>query len=105
MRLPTAILSAAAVLSVTTLGAGPAIGAGSGDASAESTGGQQDSVKVVPYEKRAKPTHRVSLKDGRVFFVKKLDETDSGYVLHTLENEDIEVDESEVEEIVDLEKK
>lgn len=59
---------------------------------------------VVPYESRPAPTHRVSLRDDRVFFVKKLEKTDNGFVLHTLEDEVIEVEQTDVAEIVELNK-
>lgn len=81
---------------------------GGDDAGTAATGAgqkQQQKVTVEPYKARPAPSYRVSLKDGRLFFLTKLDETGSGYVLHTLEGEDIEVDKSEVENIVDLEKK
>lgn len=101
LRAPLA--SACAAAAFTSLAAVPAAAAASDDnVTVQSTGTGQGTVKVAPYVKRAKPTHRVSLTDGRVFFVKSLEETESGYVLHTLEDEDIEVDGSEVEEIVKL---
>jgi len=81
-----------------------ALGGGSGAAASDTVQGQQNKVTVEPYKSRPAPSYRVSLKDGRLFFLTKLDETDSGYVLHTLEGEDIEVDESEVDNIVELEK-
>lgn len=57
---------------------------------------------VVPYKTRPAPTHRVSLRDDRVFFVKKLEQTENGFVLHTLEDEVIEVEQSNVAEIVEF---
>lgn len=61
-----------------------------------------DTATVVPYETRQAPSHRVSLRDDRVYFLKKLEETESGFVLHTMEDETIEVDRSEVAEILEL---
>lgn len=99
-RASTAALLAAA------LGAGPGTTAVAGqDADSQATeGGEQaDKVTVTPYETRPAPSHRVSLHDDRVYFLKKLEETDDGFVLHTMEDEVIEVERSEVAEIVELE--
>lgn len=93
-------------LLATWLGAGPGITvvAGQDAGSQEAEGGEQaDKVTVTPYETRPAPSHRVSLHDDRVFFLKKLEETDDGFVLHTMEDEVIEVERSEVAEIVELE--
>lgn len=63
---------------------------------------QQDTVTVVPYKSRGTPSHRVSLHDGRVFFLKELEETESGFILHTMEEETIEVQRDEVAEVVEF---
>lgn len=57
---------------------------------------------VVPYETRHAPTHRVDLHDDRVYFLKKLEQKDDLYVLHTLEGEVIEVEAANIAEIVEL---
>ncbi|MGA8259717.1 MAG: hypothetical protein WB783_05830 [Arenicellales bacterium] len=64
----------------------------------------KENAVVVPYQKRPAPSYRISLTDGRLFFLTSLEETDTGYVLHTLEGEVIKVDKSQVEKIVKLEK-
>lgn len=64
---------------------------------------KSDKAVVVPYATRPPPSHRVSLRDDRVYFLKKLEETDGGYVLHTMEGETIEVEPSQIEEIVEFE--
>lgn len=75
-----------------------------GQGNADQSNASKDSAVVVPYQKRPAPSYRVSLTDGRLFFLTSLEETDTGYVLHTLEGEVIKVDRSEVEKIVKLEK-
>lgn len=99
-RAATSVLLAAAL-----------VGAPGAAASGESSGGQEaettrnsDKAVVEPYKTRPAPSHRVSLHDDRVFFLKKLEETGSGFVLHTMEDETIEVDQSEIAEIVELQK-
>jgi len=57
---------------------------------------------VVPYKTRPAPSHRVSLRDDRVYFLKKLEKTDDGFVLHTLEGETIEIEQSQIAEIVEF---
>jgi len=81
-------------------------GADSQDAGARDSGSEPkaDKAVVTPYETRPAPSHRVSLHDDRVYFVKQLEETGNGFVLHTLEGETIEVDRSEVAEIVQFRK-
>jgi len=74
---------------------------GEDQGAAQSNTGASKAV-VAPYESRPPPSHRVSLTDGRLFFLRKLEETDTGYVLHTMEKETIEVPASEVSEIVEL---
>jgi hypothetical protein len=74
----------------------------SGSAEAGAQAGTTDKAVVVPYKTRPAPSHRVSLRDDRVYFVSELEVTDNGFVLHTLEGETIEVDESEVGEIVEF---
>lgn len=94
-----------AALLATWLGAGPGATALAGqdaDSQAAEGGEQADKVTVTPYETRPAPSHRVSLHDDRVFFLKKLQETDDGFVLHTMEDETIEVDQSEIAEILEL---
>ncbi len=63
---------------------------------------QADEAVVVPYETRPAPTHRVDLHDDRVYFLKKLEQKDDLYVLHTLEGEVIEVEAANIAEIVEL---
>jgi len=63
-----------------------------------------DKVIVEPYETRPNPTHEVSLHDGRVYFLRKLEETEDGYILHTIEKETIEVRDEEVAQIKKLKK-
>jgi hypothetical protein len=78
--------------------------AGSDDAGTEGAVSETkpDKAMVVPYKSRPAPSHRVSLRDDRVYFVKELEETDDGYVLHTLEDEIIEVERANVAEIVEF---
>lgn len=61
-----------------------------------------DKAVVVPYETRSRPTHRVDLRDDRVYFLKKLEQNGDMYVLHTLEDEVIEVEASEIAKIVEF---
>lgn len=63
---------------------------------------QADEAVVVPYETRPAPTHRVDLHDDRVYFLKKLEQKDDLYVLHTLEGEVIEVEAANIAEIVEF---
>lgn len=98
------IIAALAALSGAVFGASVAAGDESSRAAADSGQKQQEKAVAVPYKSRPAPSYRISLKDGRLFFLTGLDRTDSGYVLHTLEGEDIQVDESQVEEIVELNK-
>lgn len=74
------------------------------DSQASEAESKPDKAVVTPYKTRPAPSHRVSLRDGRVFFLKKLEETDGGFVLHTMEDETIEVEQSEMDEIVQFEK-
>lgn len=76
--------------------------AGDSSQSESSADKQQDSVSVESYETRPEPTHEVSLHDDRVYFLKKLGETETGYVLHTLEDEVIEVERDAVANIKEL---
>lgn len=88
------------------LGAGPGTAAAGDavDSQEAETAPESDKAVVVPYKTRQAPSHRVSLRDDRVFFLKKLEETDGGFVLHTMEDETIEVEQSEVAEIVEFKK-
>lgn len=61
-----------------------------------------DKAVVVPYKTRPAPTHRVDLHDDRIYFLNKLEEKDGKYMLHTLEGEVIEVEASDIAEIVEL---
>lgn len=76
--------------------------AGDSSQSESSTDEQQNSVTVESYETRSQPTHEVSLHDDRVYFLKKLEETETGYVLHTMEDEVIEVERDAVADIKEL---
>lgn len=78
--------------------------AGDSEQSEQDAGKQQDSVTVESYETRPQPTHEVSLHDDRVYFVKELEETDTGYILHTLEDEVIEVEDDAVADIKELDR-
>lgn len=87
------------------------LGAGLGMVAATSHGSESqqaepeekaDKVMVVPYKTRQAPSHRVSLRDDRVYFLKRLEKTDNGFVLHTMEDETIEVEQSDVAEIVEF---
>lgn len=78
-----------------------AAGSDSGTPGAENDK-QQDKITVVPYKTRSAPSHQVSLRDGRVFFLTELEETETGFVLHTMEDETIEVERDEVEKIVEF---
>jgi hypothetical protein len=91
-------------LAVALLATGPgAFAAGSDNETPEAeSAGQQDKVMVVPYKSRPAPSHRVSLHDGRVFFLTRLEETETGFVLHTTEEETIEVRRDEVAEVVEF---
>lgn len=93
-------------LLVAVLGAAPGGAAAGDDAGEDSRQAEPeqkpDTATVVPYETRQAPSHRVSLRDDRVYFLKKLEETENGFVLHTMEDETIEVDRSEVAEILEL---
>lgn len=91
-------------LLLAVLGAAP--GAVADDTDSQQAGSEQkaDTATVVPYETRQAPSHRVSLHDDRVYFLKKLEETENGFVLHTMEDETIEVEQSEVAEIVEFKK-
>lgn len=96
-------LAAALVASlVAPLGGTAAAGHGSDDGQQAETEPKADKAVVVPYETRPAPSHRVSLRDDRVYFLKKLEKTDNGFVLHTLEGETIEVEQSQVAEIVEF---
>ncbi len=98
--------TAAATFLAAIFGAGLGTAAVSGDEAgspAATTPQKQDKVVVEPYKTRPAPSHRVSLHDDRVFFLKKLEETGDGFVLHTMEDEVIEVERSEVTEIVEFE--
>lgn len=83
-------------------GAGAAASGDTADSQEAGTASESDKAVVVPYKTRQAPSHRVSLRDDRVFFLKRLEETDGGFVLHTMENETIEVEQSEVAEIVEF---
>lgn len=84
---------------------GSVAASGGGSDAQEATGSEHGGkAVVVPYKTRPAPSHRVSLHDDRVFFLKKLEETDGGYVLHTMEDESIEVEDAEIAEIMEFEK-
>lgn len=91
------VLSSALILA-----AGSIAFAGDSDQSESSDDKQQDSVSVESYETRQDPTHEVSLHDDRVYFLKKLEETATGYILHTMEDEVIEVERDAVANIKKL---
>lgn len=74
---------------------------GSSDESA-TTEPEADKAVVVPYETRPSPSHRVDLRDDRVYFLKKLEQNGDTYVLHTLEDEVIEVEASNIARIVEF---
>lgn len=89
------------------LGAGlgnVAVSAGGSDSQDAESEPKADTAVVVPYKTRPAPSHRVSLRDDRVYFLKKLEKTDAGFVLHTMEGETIEVEQSEITEIVEFKK-
>lgn len=89
------------------LGAGLSSVAVSGhgsDSQKAETDSKADKAIVVPYKTRPAPSHRVSLRDDRVYFLKKLEKTDGGFVLHTMEDETIEVEQSEIAEIIEFKK-
>lgn len=91
-------------LLIAVLGAAPGtVAAGDGsDSQQAETDQKADKITVVPYTTRQAPSHRVSLRDDRVYFLKRLEETENGFVLHTMEDETIEVEQSEVAEIVEF---
>lgn len=93
-------------LLVAVLGAAPGTVAAGDETDSQQAGSEQkaDTVTVVPYKTRQAPSHRVSLHDDRVYFLKKLEETETGFVLHTMEDETIEVEQSEVAEIMEFKK-
>lgn len=91
-----------AALLAALLAAGPAAAGDAADSQAAEAKPESDKAAVVPYETRAAPSHRVSLRDDRVYFLKKLEETEGGFVLHTMEDETIEVEQSDVTEIVEF---
>ena len=96
----------AAALMLLAAAFNPAVQAGhdSGAEEAPASEPQADKAVVVPYKTRPAPTHRVSLRDDRVYFLKKLERTENGFILHTLEDEIIEVERSNVAEIVEFKK-
>lgn len=104
-----AIIALLAGLGAALMSAPAAAGHGSDARDSEQESEQQaddapkaDQAVVVPYETRPPPSHRVSLTDDRIYFLKKLEKTDDGFVLHTMEGETIEVEPSLIEEIVEF---
>ncbi|HSH43887.1 MAG TPA: hypothetical protein VK973_17325 [Arenicellales bacterium] len=97
------IITIVLLLAATMAGKRAQAGEDTGSAAAGTQSGNSDKAVVVPYETRPAPSHRISLNDGRVYFVSEIETTDNGFVLHTLEGETIDVDESEVAEIVEFE--
>lgn len=100
----SAFRSMIGALAIALLATGSGVfAAGSDNETAEAEDAkQQDKVMVVPYKSRPAPSHRVSLHDGRVFFLTRLEETDTGFVLHTMEEETIEVQRDAVAEVVEF---
>jgi len=90
------------ICSALLLGLGLSAPLQAGDAS-DTEAQEADKAVVVPYKTRPAPTYRVDLHDDRVYFLNKLEEKDGKYVLHTLEGEVIEVEASDIAEIVELE--
>ena len=102
-RLHSTVIAAAVALLASGLGT-TVLGGQKPTPSTSGGDNSKENTVVVPYQKRPAPTYRVSLKNGQLFFLTRLEQTDTGYVLHTSEGEVIKVDKSEIDKIVKLTK-